>query len=48
VGLHFKRVGGEETLIRDVAFSKALWENYFGKHNVSEEVKSGLLSLLEK
>ena len=48
VGLHFQRVGGEEVLIRDVAFSKALWENYFGKHNVGEDVKNGLLSLLAK
>jgi len=48
VGLHFKRVGGEEILIRNVAFSKAMWENYFGKHNVSEDVKSGLLSSLER
>jgi len=48
VGLHFKRVGGEEILIRNVAFSKAMWENYFGKHNVGEDVKSGLLSALER
>jgi hypothetical protein len=48
VGLHFKRVGGEEILIQNVAFSKAMWESYFGKHNVSEDVKSGLLSSLKK
>jgi hypothetical protein len=46
VGMHFKRIGGEELLIRNVAFSKAMWENYFGKHNVGEDVKSGLLSSL--
>ena len=48
VGLHFQRVGGEEILIRNVAFSKALWENYFGKHNVGEDVKTGLMSLIQK
>jgi hypothetical protein len=48
VGLHFQHVGGEAIIIRDVAFSKALWENYFGKHNVGEEVKTGLLSLVTK
>ena len=48
VGLHFKHVGGEDIVIRDVAFSRAMWENYFGKHNVGEEVKTGLLSLLAK
>ena len=48
VGLRFQQVGGEDIVIRDVAFSKAMWENYFGKHNVGEEVKNGLLSLTAK
>jgi hypothetical protein len=48
VGLHFKHVGGEEILIRNAAFSRAMWECYFGKHNVGEDVKRGLLSSLEK
>jgi hypothetical protein len=48
VGLKFQRVGDDEVVIRDVAFSKALWENYFGKHNLGDEVKNGLLSLVAK
>ena len=50
---HIPKVGiqchlGEDMthLVRNVAFSKAVWGNYFGKHNVGEHVKKGLLSRL--
>jgi hypothetical protein len=44
VGMQFERVGGEKVLIRNIAFSKAMWENYLGRYNVSEDVKRGLTS----
>ncbi|MCI0638959.1 MAG: chalcone isomerase family protein [Gemmataceae bacterium] len=46
VGFHCRRQGKEDLLIKNVDFSKAVWENYFGKRNVSEDVKRGLLSEL--
>src|SRR5207249_3415452 len=46
VGLHCRRVDREELLIKNVDFSRAVWENYFGKRNGSEAVKQGLLSEL--
>ena len=48
VGLHFKHVGGREILIRNVVCSRAIWEIYFGRNNVSEDVKKGLLSQVQK
>jgi len=46
VGLHCRRAGGEEILIKNVDFSKAVWDNYFGKRSISEDVKRGLTSRL--
>jgi len=43
VGLRCQREGGE-VLIRNVEFSKAIWEMYLGKTNVEEAVKRGLVS----
>jgi hypothetical protein len=48
VGFQCKTSGGKTHLVANVEFSKAVWENYFGKHNVGEKVKQGLLSRLEK
>jgi hypothetical protein len=48
VGFHCRSSGGMLHLVRNVEFSKAVWENYFGKHNVGEQVKQGLLSRLPK
>ena len=48
VGFQCKASGGMMHLVRNVEFSKAVWENYFGKNNVGENVKQGLLSRLPK
>ncbi len=48
VGFEFRAPGGMTGTVANVAFSKAVWENYFGKHNVGEHVKAGLLSRLPK
>jgi hypothetical protein len=50
---HIPKVGlqcrwnGQETLLKNVDFSKAVWENYFGKHNVGEDVKRDLSAGLQ-
>lgn len=46
VGLHCRREGKEEVLIRNVEFSKAVWDNYLGEYNCGEHVKRGLVSEL--
>jgi hypothetical protein len=46
VGLHCKRQGGEEFVIANVEFSRAIWENYLGKVNSGDDVKQGLVSEL--
>jgi hypothetical protein len=48
VGFQCRAPGGMVHLIRNVEFSKAVWENYFGKHNVGDNVKQALLSRLPK
>jgi hypothetical protein len=48
VGFQCQGPAGKVHLIRNVEFSKAVWENYFGKHNVGENVKQALLSRLPK
>jgi hypothetical protein len=48
VGFQCKATGGVHHLIRNVEFSKAVWENYFGAHNVGEAVKQALLSRLPR
>jgi hypothetical protein len=47
-GFQCKTSGGTNHLIRNVEFSKAVWANYFGEHNVGEAVKKALLSRLPK
>jgi hypothetical protein len=46
VGLQIKVAGREEFLIRNPAFSRAIWDVYFGKNNVGEGIKKGLTSRL--
>jgi hypothetical protein len=46
VGFEWRVPGGMVHLIRNVDFSRAVWENYFGKHNAGEHVKQGLLARL--
>jgi hypothetical protein len=48
VGLHCRRMNKEEVLIKNVDFSRAVWENYLGKRNVGEGVKQGLVSELPR
>jgi hypothetical protein len=48
VGFQCRASGGMSHLVPNVEFSKAVWENYFGKHNVGDNVKRGLLSRLAK
>src|SRR5206468_12142474 len=48
VGLHCRRMGKEEVLVKNVEFSRAVWQNYFGQRNVSDNVKQGLLSELAR
>ena len=48
VGFQCRAPGGMSHTIANVAFSKAVWENYFGKHNVGDNVKQALLSRLPK
>jgi hypothetical protein len=44
-GLRCQR-DGDEILIRNVAFSRAIWEIYLGRMSVEEGVKRGLISEL--
>jgi len=48
VGFQCRASGGMVHLVRNVDFSKAVWENYFGKHNVGDNVKRALLARLPK
>ena len=45
-GLHVKMDNGKSVMIRDVEFSKAVWDIYLGPKNVGETVKTGLTSRL--
>ena len=47
-GFHCKTSNDKTYLIRNVEFSKAVWGNYFGKHNAGETVKKELLGKLPK
>jgi hypothetical protein len=47
VGFNCKLPGDKDVLIRDVAFSKAIWEIYLGDKNIGDEVKTGLTSRLK-
>jgi hypothetical protein len=46
IGFHCQLVGQQEILIKNPAFSKAVWDIYLGKNNVGDAVKSGLTSRL--
>src|SRR5262245_33713303 len=44
VGLHVLVAGQKEILIKNVAFSRAVWEIYLGQKNLGEAIKQGLVS----
>jgi hypothetical protein len=46
VGLQIKVAGREEFVIRNPAFTRAIWDIYFGKNNIGEGIKRGLTSRL--
>jgi chalcone isomerase-like protein len=45
-GLRLNLGSSNEMQIPNVAFSKAVWDIYFGAHPISEDMKKGLTSLL--
>jgi hypothetical protein len=47
VGFLCKMPGDKEVLIKDVAFSQAIWDIYLGNKNIGDEIKAGLTSLLK-
>jgi hypothetical protein len=46
IGLQINIAGKADFLIKNVAFSKAIWEIYLGKKNIDEGIKKGLTSRL--
>jgi hypothetical protein len=46
VGLHARLAGKTEAIIRNPAFSKAVWDIYLGKNNLGLSIKEGLSSRL--
>jgi hypothetical protein len=46
VGVHCRVVGKGELLIRDLRFSRAVWDIYLGEKNLGESMKRGLVSRL--
>jgi hypothetical protein len=46
VGLHCLMVGKKEFVIKNVAFSRAVWEIYLGQNNLGDAIKKGLVSRL--
>ncbi len=46
VGLQINVAGKADFVIRNVDFSRAVWEMYLGKKNVSESIKRGLTARL--
>jgi hypothetical protein len=46
VGLHARLVGKTEAIIKNAAFSKAVWDIYLGKNNLGPSIKEGLTSRL--
>jgi hypothetical protein len=44
VGLHVNVSGREPFVIKNPAFSRAVWDIYLGRYNVSDAVKKGLTS----
>ena len=48
VGFQCKTSAGAQHLIKNVEFSKAIWENYLGRFNVGDNVKQGLIARLPR
>jgi hypothetical protein len=48
LGFRCKTAEGKTYQVPNVEFSKAIWGNYFGKHNAGEAVKKELLAKLPK
>jgi hypothetical protein len=46
IGLQCNLAGRAEFLIKNVNFSRAVWEIYLGKNNLGETIKKGLVSRL--
>lgn len=46
VGLEVKHLGKETVVIRNPQFSQVVWDNYFGRRNVGDDVKRGLTAKL--
>lgn len=46
VGLHVALAGKSEMIIRNPAFTKAVWDIYLGRTNLGNEIKRGLVSRL--
>jgi hypothetical protein len=46
IGLHCVWAGKADFLIKNTAFSKAVWDIYLGKKNLGESIKQGLTSRL--
>jgi hypothetical protein len=46
VGLHCELEGYTSFTIKNVAFARAVWEIYLGKHNIGDNIKRGLVSRL--
>ena len=47
VGMHCQIVGQGEHTIRNLRFSRAVWEIYLGERNLGEAIKLGLVSRLD-
>jgi hypothetical protein len=47
LGLHVRLPGKREVVIRNSAFSRAIWEVYVGRNNLGDAIKQGLTSRLE-
>ena len=46
IGLHCSLAGKADFLIKNVRFSRAVWDVYFGQKNLGEHIKKGLVSRL--
>ena len=46
IGLYCVWAGKADFLIKNAAFSKAVWDIYFGKNNLGDKIKQGLTSRL--
>jgi hypothetical protein len=48
VGLYAAHLGKKDVFVASPAFSKAVWEMFLGRNPVSEDLKRGLVSLLNR